>query len=120
MNKLFLSCLMITLFSFSLIAQKQSIINDVLEQTVIDKVLKMQEIIGFNDNQAAKLKSAEFDYLINVRKAENCFLCSKKKRINKLKQARDKQLQEILERDEYIKYSAIENNLIKNIPVYLK
>lgn len=76
----------------------------------------MQEIIGFSDEQAELLKEVEFNFLIDVNKAEHCFLCKKQKRIEKLKKERDALLQKILERHQYIKYDAIENERVEKGP----
>ena len=109
------------LFSLAFVSNSQnsSIIKSVLEQSVEQKVSLAQELIKFDDVKADKLKSIEIDYLFSVQKVEKCFLCNKKKRLSKLREKRDKQLQEILERDQYIKYFSFENNNIKNIPVQL-
>lgn len=101
-------------------AQSQlSFIDKVLKKTAEDKVFQMQELIGFDDTKAKQLTELEFKFLLEVNKAENCFLCNKKKRIDKLMQNRDADLQKILSRDEYIKYDAVENERIKNIPVHI-
>ena len=103
-----------------LYAQQPSIIEDVLVGSVEEKVSSMQELIGFDDAQAQQLREMELNFLLEVNKAENCFLCNKQKRIEKLRQKRDAALQKILERDQYIKYDAIENDRIKNRPLWLK
>lgn len=100
-------------YGFSVWAQNQlGIIDTVLKQSTEEKVTRMQELIGFDDAKAKKLNKLEFQFLLDVRKAERCFLCNKKKRIERLKQSRDASLQETLSRDEYIKYQSIENNLL--------
>lgn len=100
-------------------SQNSSIIKNVLEQRVEQKVSLAQELIKFDDVKADKLKSIEIDYLFSVQKVEKCFLCNKKKRLSKLREKRDSQLQEILEREQYIKYLSFENKSIMNIPVQL-
>ena len=78
----------------------------------------MQTLIGFDDDQANQLKELELNFLLDVNDAENCFWCRTRKRIEKLNKRRDKDLQIILTREQYIKYNAIDNNLIKeDIPV---
>ena len=78
----------------------------------------MQELINFDNKQAVQLKELEISFLIDVNAAENCFWCRSKKRIEKLKKQRDKDLQLILTREQYIKYNAIDNNLIeKDSPI---
>lgn len=104
-------------FIFQASAQ-QSIVKDVFEQFVADKVERMQTLIGFDDEQAIQLKELELNFLQDVNAAENCFWCRSKKRIEKLNKRRDGDLQNILTREQYIKYNAIDNNLIKeDIPI---
>ncbi len=93
-------------------AQEKGIIADVLRNSVEQKVDSMQEIIGFEDEVALNLKEIELEYLFDVQKAETCFLCNTSKRIKKLQSAREDKLQEILPRDQYIKYHSIENKLL--------
>lgn len=99
-------------------AQQPSIIEKVLANSVDEKVVSVQELIGFDDAQAQQLRQMELDFLLEVNKAEHCFLCNKQKRIEKLKQKRDAELQTILERDQYIKYDAIENERMKKHPLW--
>lgn len=99
-------------------AQQPSIIETALANSVEMKVSSMQPLIGFDDMQAQKLRKMELDFLLDVNKAEHCFLCNKQKRIEKLKQQRDAELQKILERDRYIKYDAIEKDKIKKVPLW--
>ena len=108
-----------SLFVFALIATAQeSIVKEVFEQFVEDKVSSMQEVIDINDEQANKLKELELNFLMDVNSAENCFWCNSKKRIKKLNRIRNKNLQEILTQEQYIKYNVIDNKLInKEIPV---
>lgn len=101
-----------------LFAQQPSIIENVLANSVEKKISSMQELIGFDDLQAQQLKHMELNFLLEVNKAERCFLCNKKKRIEKLKQKRDAELQKILKRDEYIQYDAIDNERIKKRPLW--
>ncbi len=100
-------------------AQKTGIIAEVFRQSVDDKITYMQELIKLDDEQVIKLNELELNFLFNIQKAENCFLCNKKRRIQKLKENRDAELQKILTREQYIKYDAVENDRIKNIPVHL-
>lgn len=100
-------------------AQKSGIIAEVLRQSAENKVVQMQELIKFDDTQAEKLKRLEFNFLLDVQKAENCCLCNKKKRVEKLQKKRDAELQQILTREQYIKYDAVEGERIKDIPVQL-
>lgn len=92
-----------------------SIIDEVLKQSAFDKVERMRELVGFDEQQAQRLKTVEYTFLWEVRKAEGCFLCNRKKRIEKLRQRRHAQLQEILTREQYIRYDAVESDRIEKI-----
>ncbi len=93
-------------------AQDNGIIKGILSESVDQKVSSMQKLIGFDDDKAQQLKDMELKYLLDVQKAETCFLCSTKRRIRKLQSAREDKLQHILPRDQYIKYHSIENELL--------
>ena len=93
-------------------AQEKGIIADVLRNSVDHKVESMQKLIGFDDEIELELKELELKYLFDVQKAETCFLCNTSRRIKKLQSAREERLQEILPRDQYVKYHSIENNLL--------
>lgn len=111
--------LFIALFACMLyLSAQESIIKGVFEQFVENKISTMQKLIQFDDKKADELKELELNYLLDVNAAENCFWCRTKKRIKKLDKVRDKDLQLILSREQYIKYNAIDNNLIqKEIPI---
>ena len=102
-------------FTFNALAQN-SIVTDVFEEFVENKIERLQHLIGFDDNQAEELKELELNFLHDVNAAENCFWCRTKKRIKKLSRERDKGLQRILTREQYIKYHAIDNNLLQKDP----
>ena len=105
------------LFAFIFNASAQnSIVTDVFKEFVENKVERMQPLIGFDNNQADELKELELNFLHDVNAAENFFLCNTKKRIKKLNRERDKRLQQILTREQYIKYNAIDNNLLQKDP----
>ena len=93
-------------------AQEKGIIAEVLRNSVEQKVDSMQKLIGFEYEIALELKELELKYLFDVQKAETCFLCNTSRRIKKLQSAREERLQEILPRDQYVKYYSIENDLI--------
>lgn len=112
MKRIFTLVFIVVAFTTSLSSQSTSIIENVLRQSVEQKILTMQELIQFDDAKAIQLVHLEFAYLLDVQKVENCLFCNKKKRINTLQKNRDEKLQEILDRDQYIKYISIENNLI--------
>ena len=101
-------------------AQEPSIIEKVLINSVEEKISSMQKLIGFDDGKAQQLREIELNFLFEVNKAENYVLCNKQRRIEKLKQKRDAELQKILERDQYIKYDAIENERVKKYPLWAK
>ena len=113
--------LLTALFAFILTASAQkSIIKDVFERFVEDKVSSMQKIIDITDSQAAQLKELEVNFLVDVNAAENCWWCNSKKRIKKIESKKEQQLKEILSLDQYIKYDALENDKIKRHPVWLE
>lgn len=97
-----------------------SITESVFQESVENKVEKMQQLIGFDNQTAQLIKEIELNFLLEVNKAEHCLWCRKQKRIGKLKIARDEQLQKILPRDQYIKYDAIDNERIKKQPLWAK
>ena len=97
---------------------QQSVVKDVFEKFVEDKISSMQEVIDITDDQAKLLKTVELNFLLDVNSAENCFWCNTKKRIEKLNTKKVEQLKEILSLDQYIKYDALENNKIKRHPIW--
>ena len=109
------------LFAFILNSSAQeSIIKDVFEQFVETKIERMQKLNGYDDKKASQFIELELKFLLDVKAAENCLWSRTKKRIKKLNKQRDNDLQLILTREQYIKYNAIDNNLIqKNPPVQL-
>jgi len=106
--------LVIALFISAVVVAKgqQSIIDSILIKSVEEKVLSMQEAIGFDDDKAVRIKDVELSFLRGVNKAENCFLCNKKRKISNLNRDREKRLEEILDRTQYLKYQALDNDLI--------
>lgn len=98
-------------------SEKPTIIHGVLNDYVVQKVDEMQQLIKFSDTQAGQLKKLELQFLLDVQKAESCLFCNTKKRIDKLKQNRDVDLQQILTREQFLKYEALINKQIKNIPL---
>ena len=114
--------LSLTLFGFviAIFAQNPTnIIPDALQRSAEAKVQEMQQLIQFDDNQAEQLKTMQFQFLLNVRNAENCTFCNTRRRIERLQRERDAALQQILTREQYIRWNAIENNIVQNIPVRL-
>lgn len=101
-------------------AQETGIIADLLERSAKEKVARMQQLIGFDNDKANQLCKLETTFLLEVWKVETCSLCNRKKRVGKLKTKREADLQKILSRDEYIKYQSLENELLnENVPVWL-
>ncbi len=109
--------LLLSFFSLCIVfaaAQKPaSLTRDIFSRYVEEKVMHMQELIGFTDAQAARLKEIELQFLLDVQKAETCCWCNSGKRIRKLQAARKEDLQKILDRDHFIKYDAIDNDRIR-------
>lgn len=99
-------------------AEKTTIIKDILNEYAIQKVEYLQGLIKFSDAQAKQLKEIELDFLLDVQKAENSFLCNKQKNIEKLKKEKYQAIEKILSRDEYIKYKAVDNKEIKKHPLW--
>ncbi len=93
-----------------------TVTNEDLIMKANEKVTEMQKLIGFNDYQADKLINLEYTHLVKMQKADNCYFCNKNLKMEKLKKQREIDLQKYLSRDEYIKYHAIENDLIKKTP----
>lgn len=108
------------LFAFILNASAQkSIISDVFEKFVEDKISSMQEVIDIDDEQAKQLKEVELNFLLEVNSAENCWWCNTKKRIEKLETKKEEQLKEIMRLDQFIKYDAIDKKKIKKHPIWM-
>lgn len=109
------------LFAFIVNASAQeSIIKEVFEKFVEDKITSMQEVIDITDDQAEQLKEVELRYLLDVNSAENCWLRSTKKRVRKLDEKKQEKLKEILSLDQFIKYDALVNKKIKKHPIYME
>jgi uncharacterized Fe-S radical SAM superfamily protein PflX len=120
MRKVLFISIVIFAFTTAIFAQNhRNIISDALEKSVEIKVEQMQQLIDFDDSQAGQLKTLEFQFLLDVRKAEKCCLCNTRKRIERLQIRRDAALQQILTRAQYIRWDAAENDRIQNIPVRL-
>lgn len=117
MKRSILFLILFTAFIAVSSAQQSGIIADVLRQSVEQKVTSMQKLIQFDDAKAEQLYELELNYLLDVQKAENCWLCNKKKRIEKLQRERDEALQKILERDQYIRYEGGDLERMKEYPV---
>lgn len=89
-----------------------SITEKVFTESVENKVVIMQKLIGFDDQTAQKIMHLELIFLLNVNKVEHSFWGRKQVRIEKLKKSREQQLEKLLSRDQFIKYTATENKLL--------
>lgn len=102
-----------TLLSFVASSFSQSSIPEKVFQESVDiKVAKMQQFIGFDEQTAQQIKVLEFNFLRDVNNVEHSFWGRKQKRIEKLKKSREQQLEKLLSRDQFIKYTATENKLL--------
>lgn len=101
-------------------AQEKGIIAEVLQNSVEQKVDSMQKLIGFKDEIALQLKELELKYLFDVQKAETCLICRSKRRIAKLQETRDNQLQKILTHMQYIEYEGGDFEKVKKHPVRVR
>lgn len=95
-------------------------IERALKQSVEYKVEKYKGIIGFSDEKAEYVKEIELKYLMGIYNVEKRAVFNKSKKIKQIKAQRDYSLQKILERDEYIKYNSLDNELFMNVPVHLE
>ena len=110
----------IALFAFMINGySQQSIVKDAFVQLVEHKISSIQKVIPITEEQAAKLKETELNFLLEVNSAENCFWCNTKKRVEKLKAIKEEQLKEILSLDQFIKYDALENRKIQKHPIWM-
>ena len=103
----------ILLLSVACNGNKTMLSQEDLKAQAQKKVDEMQDLIHFDDAQAAQLIELEYRYVRKVQKAQHCFFCNSEKRIEKLKGKKSLQLQRILTREQYIKYDAVENGRIK-------
>lgn len=118
MKRIILTSLVLVAFATLLSAQSsKQILQDALREGVEAKVTLLQEQIKFTDAQAEQIREIEIEFLSGVQKAEKCFLCSKKKRVDKLVMQRDDKLQNILTRGQYIRYLGGSIDDVKNHPV---
>lgn len=118
MKRLLLLSSLFMVFTFAFSKDNASIINKVFEQHATQKVEYIQSLVKFTDEQAKQIKNIEYQFLLDVQKAENCWFCNKKKRIEKLKVKKYKAIEKILSKDAYIKYKAIDNKEIKKHPLW--
>lgn len=118
MKRIILTSLVLVAFATLLSAQSsKQILQDALREGVEAKVTLLQEQIKFTDAQAEQIREIEIEFLSGVQKAEKCFLCSKKKRVENLAKQRDDKLQSIMTRGQYIRYLGGSIDDVKNHPV---
>lgn len=117
MRKFRLLFFFFTFCSVSLFSQQEGIIADILRESAEQKVITMQRLIAFDDSLVKRLTKVEVDFLFDVRKVESCWLCNRKKRIEKLQRKREEELQRILPRNQYLKYRLIEAEAIQKGPL---
>lgn len=117
-----ISVALFTIFAIVLCvsAQKSNVISEILKNYAIEKVEKMQEFIKFSNENSEKLKVIEYQFLLDVQKAENCCMCNSAKKIQMLKSKKYNEIQKILPRDEFLKYDSIEKERIKKYPLWTK
>ena len=108
---------LVMVFSVAYSGEKTTIIRDILTEYAAQKVDNRQELIQFSDQQAKELKQPELNYLLEVKKAENCRCCNTANKIKKSAEKRDSELQKILTREQYLKYEALDKNRIKKHPL---
>ena len=118
MKKFLYSTLLLLSVSLNVSAQKSTVIQDILKNTAVEKVASMQQSIRFTDEQAKQLVEIEYRFLSDVQKAENCCLCNSAKRVEKLRHKKEKAVQKVLTREQFIKYDAVEKQKIKKYPVW--
>lgn len=116
MKKTILIWSLIGFFGF-LYAQRTPYNREFSMNEAIEKVNKMQSIIKFNDEKAKKLIEIEYRYLLQLEKIKKCKSSNTVMEAEKLKHKKDKAIMKLLPRDEYLKYNAIENKLIKKQPI---
>ncbi|HPT42693.1 MAG TPA: hypothetical protein PLH52_02500 [Paludibacteraceae bacterium] len=97
--------------------QQQSVIREILSRTASGKVTEMQKFIHFDDVQARQLEIIEYQYLLNMQKAETGCRCRIQKRTDIYNRQRDIELQKILTREQYLKYDALDKDKIRKLPL---
>ena len=106
--------------AFAYSQESEDVIKEIIIEGVDSKVSKLQTQIGFDDNQAQRVRETELTFYLGVRKIKQCFLCNKKNRLLKLQKVRDDNLQEILSPGQYIRYEGGNLDDVKKYPPQLK
>lgn len=112
--------MILILLSACVTSKETSKLDESIMYKVELKIAKMQELIKFDDTQAEELKKIEFEYLDAIRTCKESSSCSQELTKKKLMAKRDAQLQEILTREQYIKYDAIDGSRIEKREVIVK
>ena len=119
MKKIILLAITLLLGSYSAYSQQTSVISDILSHYTHQKVAERQKLILFDNAQAAQLEAMEYQYLLDLQKAETGCRCRVQKRTEKLNRLRDLNLQKILTREQYLKYEALDKDKIRKLPLRL-
>lgn len=119
MKKIILLAITLLLGSYSAYSQQTSVISDIFSHYTHQKVAERQKLILFDNAQAAQLEAMEYQYLLDLQKAETGCRCRAQKRTEKLNRLRDLNLQKILTREQYLKYEALDKDKIRKLPLRL-
>ncbi len=111
---------LLLIFSVALFAGKSTIIRDLLREQASLKVENIQSIVRFDNTKEKQLVDIEYNYLLDVLKAEHGCSWNSLRKVEKLKLKKEKQLQKVLTRAEFIKYDAIEKQKIQMHPLRLR
>ncbi|MGC3979504.1 MAG: hypothetical protein QM751_15560 [Paludibacteraceae bacterium] len=85
-------CIILTVCSL-VVAQKSTMIKDILRNSADQKVTYIQHIINLNDTQTVQLKDIEYRFLVQVQKAKNCCLTNSAKKIEKFRRQKNEKVQ---------------------------
>ena len=118
MKRIVLISSLLLVCSLAFPAEKSSIIKDILKDHASQKVEYAQQLIKFTEAQASQLMELEYNFLLEVQKAENSCWSNSVKKTEMLKEKKYKVIKGILSHDEYIKYKAIDNKEIKMHPLW--
>jgi len=80
------------------------------------KVEHLKSLLNLTDDQAKKLKQAETDYQNQLKKLNKN---TNEKALTQLKDKRSKKIQAGLTREQFLKFDAVENGRIKQVPIHL-
>ena len=86
MKRIVLISSLLLVCSLAFPAEKPSIIKDILKDHASQKVEYAQQLIKFTEAQASQLMELEYNYLLEVQKAENSCWSNSVKKTEKLKE----------------------------------